>query len=222
MTKKSFLRDFPEGDDNSYSWSTRIDKGANQFLLDIMSEEQYHSKSQTLKNIIHFAGTYWGKAKAFAGEGITARLEAKLKFAEAKREANDRQELIQELNRRLVEINQSDHPPTRRKLISTGKALAKAYGLNWPPQELPLVAYDTDASYVLNRIMSLLEQAEVNRVSLRDLVMRSIGDKDKILPVVERLEQAGYITTRTERRSGPATIWIEIPSLKVREDVETK
>lgn len=217
---KQFLKSFADGDEDSYAWSTRVPKGANQWLLDLMAEEQFPNKSQTLKRCVEFAYTHYAHAADLFGKKLSERFRARTEFDNADREAKARQEILADLNRRLALINTTDHAATRAKLIATARMLAAAHDMEWPPPELPLVAYDEDANYIRNRIIELIEQSDNGRVSMRDLVMRSLGDTAKVTPVVERLEEAGYITTHKEHRSGPATVWIAIPTLKITKDTE--
>jgi len=218
---KPFLKSFDEGDDDSYSWSTRICKGANQWLLDLMAEKQLPNKSQTLKLVVQFAWSWWAEAANLSDdEHISERFQARLEFDAAQRDANERQDVLTELNKRLALIHEIDHPPTRYRLIATAKHLAETHGMDWPPKSLPLIAYDEDAAYVRDRIMNLVSRSDDGRVSLRDLVMQSVGDTAKILPVIERLAEQGYIEVYKEHRSGPPTVWIAVPSVNITQNTE--
>ena len=217
---KPFLRQFDDGDDDSYSWSGRIPKGANQFLLDLMAEENLPNKSQTIKLVVQFAWTWYVRAAELTGHEISGRLQARLEFDAAQRDANERQDVLTELNKRLALIHEIDHPPTRYRLIATAKHLAETHGMDWPPKSLPLIAYDEDAAYVRDRIMNLVSRSDDGRVSLRDLVMQSVGDTAKILPVIERLAEQGYIEVYKEHRSGPPTVWIAVPSVNITQNTE--
>lgn len=222
MTYPSFIKKFSDGDDNSYCWSTRLPKGGHQFLLDIQAEYQFPNKSKTLLFIVEYANGNLDVTAGQAGEPVSAKLQAKLNFDRAGREAMERREIIANLSQRLVEINAMDHLPTKLKLEATARDLAEKHQVSWPPPEMPLVEYDSEAKYVLDRVLSLLVRRQSSRLNLADLIANSVGDKDKILPVLERLEGNGYVMLVQERRSGPPTTWIEVPTLHFESESEVR
>lgn len=216
---KRFLKPFEDGDDDSYSWSGRVCKGAHQFLLDLMAEENLPNKSQTIKLVVQFAWTWYVKAAQLTDHTMSERLRARLEFDASRREAEQRQDILIDLNRQQALINETDYPPMRAVLIFAGKQLAEAHNFRWPPPSMPLVSHDKDAWYVYNKILDLASESESNKVSLRDLVRRT-WKRDRVMPVVEQLADEGYIEIVKECRSGPTTIWIVIPSLDVKKKVE--
>jgi len=204
---------FGEGDDNSYCWSTRIPKGADQFLHDIEAEYSQSNKSQTLKLIIQFAYSFWNVVAEQQGETLSERFKARIDFRKAESDALERESIINDLNRRLAQIERTDHLPLRIKLAATGQKLAEQYGISWPPPETPLVIYDEEARYLHNRIITIAQNNGRSKISLRELNTGCKFRKEEIMPVLGRLKEAGYIDTKTEHVSGPPTVWIEIPSL---------
>lgn len=210
----------PESDDGGTYYNTlRSGKGEHQFLLDLQSAYGFASKSESLRYCIKFTYTWLPKVSEIKGLNLEGKLAAELEFTEAEAQAEKRREIIRRLNQRLVDINACSHAATKAKLRLTAEKLAKAYFISWPPPESPLIDYDANAKYILDRVQSILELRKTDKISLRDLVANSVGSKDEIMPILERLAENGYIQLEAERRSGPLTVWITVPMWKF-EDAE--
>lgn len=212
MPLPPFVKEFPQGDDDSYPATTRLPRRGHQFLADIQAEYQFPNRSQALRFIVQFAHDWLSKIAEQEGELLSPRMKARLDFNRAEREATERKRIIGDLHERQAEINQTDHTPTRSRLVVTAERLATAYQIPWPPPDMALVEYDSEAKYILDRILVLLQKQRVSRINLRDLIANSIGDKAKIMPVLGRLEAKKYVVLTQEQRSGPPTTWIKIPS----------
>jgi hypothetical protein len=211
------LNSFGEGDDDSYSWTTRLDKGGNQFLLDIMAEWQLHNKSQALKVAVMFMHTYLSEVLEVAGESeLSARMETILAFRSARMDAADRMRVIDELRERMQLIDATDHPGLKARLEQTAKQYAALHRLPWPPPDAALVTYDTEARYILERLIVTSNALGKNRVSLRELLARCNWRRRVVVPILERLERHEYVEIEKEKRSGPPTLWITVPTLDAR------
>lgn len=215
MTAPIPLNSFPEGDDDSYSWSTRLSKGGNQYLLDLMSEWQLGNKSQVLKMAVKFLYTYLPKIVEETDTKLSRRLMAYLNYAEADRLADERDSVLHNLAVRMEKIVTTDHPPLRIKLETTAKEYAAAHNISWPPPDMSLVSFDMEAKYILERILSVAGKRDTNVISCRLLLQSCHWKQEDVVPVLERLEKYEYIQLTREKRSGPLTLWITIPTLPI-------
>lgn len=209
------LSEFPEGDDDTYAWSTRLCKGANQFLLDIMAEWQLFNKSQTLKLAVSFMYTYLQDILDSEDSELNERMRVIFAFREAQRLAVERKAVIEELNSAMVLIKEAGHPAIKEQLEESAKAYAALHRLPWPPPEIPLIDYDAEARYILDRIMVASKNVGSERITNRDLLQTCHWPADDIKPVLSRLAENGYIDLEEETRSGPPTLWIIIPTMPV-------
>lgn len=215
MPAPDYIQDFSEGDDANYPWSTRLPAGGHQWLLDVQSEWQIPNKSQTLRKVIAFAHTFFKEITEKHGDALNPRLKARTEYNKAQYEADERDRVLRELSSCWRRAMASEHLPTRQKLLKSGKELAMVHNINWPPPELTLIERDLAAKYILDRVLALIDRSEDRRVTFRDVIANSVGDKEKIKPVLEELMNEGYINMEMERRSGPPTVWITTPMLEL-------
>lgn len=209
------LNSFGEGDDDSYAWSTRVSKGANQFLLDLMAEWQLQNKSQTLAVAVQFLYTYLDKITEDTDTEFSEKFRARLEFIKSQQEADTWDQILADLANRMVRIEKTDHAGIRTQLEETAKRFAKAYGVPWPPPDLPLISYDSEARYILDRIIAVASKNKTNRISSRDLLQNCHWISADLMPVLERLAQYDHISLEREDRSGPPTVWITVPTMSV-------
>ena len=211
------LGGFSEGDDDIYSWSTRVNKGANQWLLDLQAEWQLPNKAQVIRLVIGFAHNYLFKEiSELQGKGMDPETQHKYTVAREFHEAEciraEREYRLGELRNRLMMIEKEHDPALANLLLNTAKGYAEIHGVPWPPPDMALTAYDDHARYIMERILSVSNQGD-DRISLSHLLRNCTGKKREVLPAVERLRDHGYITIEEEVRSGPPTIWIEVVPL---------
>jgi hypothetical protein len=208
------LQSFPEGDDDSYSWSTRLSKGADQFLQDLRSEWGLPSKSVTLRTVVQVVYTYIDKLNDI---DLSDRIKDTLYYLRVNQEKKERDAMRVKLYSMLVEAETEDFPPLRARLKLAAKKMAERYHLPWPLPEIPLTQRDPEANYLLDRIMAIMRVDGTNEITLRELIRRSKFDAGLAREVLARLEEAGCLATRTEARSGPPTLVITLPTLSFSE-----
>jgi predicted transcriptional regulator len=205
------LSKFPSGDDNSYPWSTRLPKGADQFLQDLKAEWNIPNKSGTLRLLVQIVYSYIDKLEDI---DIGNKVEDTLYYLRANREKEERDEMRAELYKMVLAAEAEDYMPLRARLKTAARKMADRYNLPWPLPEIPLTQRDSEANYLLDRIMSIMQADGVNEITLRELVRRSKFDADLARDVITRLEEAGCLATRQESRSGPPTLVIVVPTLQ--------
>lgn len=211
ITSKEFLdslKGFPEGDDNTYPWSTRLPKGGAQFLQDLQSEWGTPNKSATLRKVVLIVYNYLDKIEEI---DLGSNVRDRLYYLDARKEKQERDEIRAELYKVLTEAEREDHPPLRAKLRHAAQRMAKRYNLPWPPPQVPLTEYDAEANYMLDRLMSLTQEHNTNEITLREVVRHTVFDAELARQVLARLEQHDCVTTRTESRSGLPTLVIALP-----------
>lgn len=193
----------------------RVTEGEYQFFLDLMSDWETENKSTALRAIIRLLAHWLPRIAEIQDEPLTKQLKASARLVVAMANAARRKTLEAESQRAYITAMSVDHEPTRRDLLAAAQQHAEAYDLKWPPVGSDPLQADPDMRYVYERVVTLMADREGQRLSLRDLVANSTGNKDNILPTLASLEKGGYLTMEEERRSGPPTIWIRVPSLEM-------
>ena len=210
-----FVGGFSDGDANNNAWSTRLPKGGHQFLLDLKSDWHVNSNSEILRSVVAFAANNIEEVAKLYGETLCEKTLARIELLKVRFEAQERRSSINELYATYIEAMNTDHTPTKNKLLKSAERHARANDLDWPPREMPLISYDEKARYLHTRILALLSQSGDSRISLRDLSANSVGSRDELLLMLEKLEEHEFVTLTREKRSGPVTIWISVPTLTI-------
>jgi hypothetical protein len=213
MPIPDFLRtldEFPEGDDNSYPWSTRLPKGADQFLRDLQSDWSLPNKSETLRKVVQIL---YNLADRLDSIEIGDQTKDTLYYLRANQEKKKRDAMRIELYNMMIAAETEDRAPLRAKRRVAASRMAKRYNLPWPLPEIPLTQRDSEANYLFDRIMAIMQADGTNEITLRELVRRSKFDADLAREVLTKLEEAECLETRTELRSGPPTLVIVVPTL---------
>lgn len=202
------MEGFSEGDKFTRTQISRITQGMDQQITDLSANWQVTSRSKIGRILLSLGiETAIQKTKE-AGEQVSPKLEAWLALRKARREAGQRKQILGEIQKQMVSAAECKDPVLKEKLERTARDLAEAYGVSWPPPDMPLISYDSEAKYVYDRISSILRQSEKARITFNELNKQSLGLKDDLTPALERLADAGYVTLTGEDRSGPRTIWI--------------
>lgn len=193
----------------------RVTEGEFQFFLDLQSEWGIPKQGPVLRAILRFVSKYLPKIALTEGEAFAERMEARSELRAAMQEAARREGLRNDSCQAYAKAVCVTHEPTRKRLLEAGENHARLHDLEWPPSSVSPIQADPSAQYIYNRVITLIAQCDEPRVSLRDVVANSTGDKAGIMPLLARLEQHGYVAMEEERRSGPPTIWVSIPSLEM-------
>lgn len=208
------LTNFPEGDDNSYPWSTRLPRGGDQFLQDLQAEWGLPNKSVTLRNVVLVLYTYIDKLNIDLGEDLKDRLY----WLRTKKEKEERDRIRSEIYKTLIDAKNEDYPPLKARLRLSAKKMSKRFGLPWPPPEMSITEYDAEANYLLDRLMKIAQKHETNEVTLRELVRHSVFDTETAREVLKKLEEHQCVSTREEARSGLPTLVIILPVFSFDEE----
>lgn len=208
------LTGFPEGDDNSYPWSTRLPRGGDQFLQDLQAEWGLPNKSVTLRNVVLILYTYIDKLNIDLGKDLKDRLY----WLRTKKEKEERDRMRGEIYKTLIDAKNEDYPPLKARLELAAQKMAKRFGLPWPPPEMSITEYDAEANYLLDRLMRIAQKHETNEVTLRELVRHSVFDAETAREVLKKLEEHQCISTREEARSGLPTLVITLPAFSFDEE----
>ena len=200
--------EYSDGDRFTRTQISRITQGMDQQITDLAANWQVTSRSELGRTLLALGLEMAAQKAKEAGVQVSQRLEAWLALREASREAEQRKQILDEIQKQMTRAVECEDPVLREKLEKTAQGLAEAYGICWPPLDMPLISYDSKARYVYDRISALLRQSEKTRITFNELNRQSSGLKDDLLPALERLAEAGYITLTDEPRSGPKTVWI--------------
>lgn len=209
----SYISDELKADRKNRWISGRVTEGEYQFFLDLMSEWEVEKKSSALRALIRFAAVWLPKIAEMKEEPLTERLETSAELMMAMAAATRRKNLEAELCRVYMMAMETVHEPTKRRLLAAAQKHAEIHDLKWPPVGSDPLQTDPSMRYVYERVVTLLDQRNNGKLTLRDLVANSTGNKEDIAPILASLEKGGYLTMEEERRSGPPTIWIRVPTL---------
>jgi len=182
----------------------------DQQITDLAANWQVTSRSELGRTLLALGLEMAAQKAKEAGVQVSQRLEAWLALREASREAEQRKQILDEIQKQMTRAVECEDPVLRERLEKTAQGLAEAYGICWPPPDMSPIFYDNKAKYVYDRISALLQQGEKTQISFGELNRQSAGHKDDLLPVLQRLAKAGYVTLTDESRSGPKTVWISL------------
>lgn len=202
-----------DGDGYNYAWVVRVDQAGNQFLYDLMGEWNTGSKSEMLRGCISFTAQYLPTIASMNGKEAGIKIAVRAELIAARAEMMKRKGAAIEVKQAYMEAMSESHEPTKNRLLEAAKKYAGVYGIEWPPKSIDLLHYDSDARYVHNRVLSILRQSGEPRVSLRELTMGSVGNAEHVLETLRKLEAAEHVILEEEKRSGPPTIWVSVPTL---------
>lgn len=205
---------FPEGDENSYPWSTRLPRGGDQFLHDLQAEWGLLNKSATLRTVVLILYTYMDKLNIDLGEDLKDRLY----WLRTKKEKEERDRMRGEIYKTLIDAKNEDYPPLKARLELAAQKMAKRFGLPWPPPEMSITEYDAEANYLLDRLMRIAQKHGTNEVTLRQLVRHSMFNAENAREALKKLEEHQCISTREEARSGLSTLVIVLPAFSFDEE----
>jgi len=196
--------------DKVHAWSTRVDRETHLFLLDVKAEFNLATNAAAMRKVLEIGIDAIGKGIYGPGQDDKLRVQAAAEARAVLGQISAREQAEAQIERLISVAAQINSEQLRLRLQSAALKLSRTYSLPWPPENLSITAVDSRAAAVLETAKRLVtKDGECNLATLNPLVRYNASELKSVLG---KLQDAGFVTLRTEKRSGPPTIWIEIPT----------
>jgi len=195
----------------------RVTVGQYQFILDLAINWEV-DRSAVIRAIINYAAEMMPETAEGYGEPLDERACATAAFVTARRLAREQESVRDGICQAYHRAMSMSNGSAKEALLKAAERYAKAHGVKWPPvmSDVNPVRHDPDLRYIYDRILRLVAESEVSRISIRDLAVSTGKDKQYLVQQLNQLNQLGHILLSEEQRSGRLTVWIEVSTMQSR------